>query len=160
MVISTVDAVGTLSSQVAELLVSGAVEPLTTAVLPTNPSAWVDCAVCCRDTSVASESLVLSCCWTAANSTSCWVNWLVSSGSSGFWFFNCVVSSVRKLWKLPAICCDANALVPAADELDEEAGSAVVPETIGLAVVAAGVVMSVSSNPDVYAAARTQHAAI
>jgi hypothetical protein len=51
-------------------------------------------------------------------------------------------------------------LVPAADELDEEAGSAVVPETIGLAVVAAGVVMSVSSNPDVYAAARTQHAAI
>ena len=47
--------------------------------------------------SVASESLVLSCCWTPANSTSCWVNWLVSSGSSGFWFCNCVVSNVRKL---------------------------------------------------------------
>ena len=61
-------------------MVSAVVLPLTTAVLPTNPSAWVDCAVCCSDTSVASESLVLSCCWTPANSTSCWVNWLVSSG--------------------------------------------------------------------------------
>jgi hypothetical protein len=62
MVILTVEVVGTLSCQVALLSVSAAVLPLTTAVLPTNPSAWVDCAVCCRDTSVASESLVLSCC--------------------------------------------------------------------------------------------------
>jgi hypothetical protein len=31
------------------------------------------------------------------------VNWLVSSGSSGFWFCSCVVSSVRKVWKLSAI---------------------------------------------------------
>ena len=30
------------------------------------------------------------------------MNWLVSSGSSGFWFLSCVVSSVRKVWKLPA----------------------------------------------------------
>ena len=106
--------------QVALLLVSGAVLPLTTAVLPTNPSAWVDCVVCCSDTRVASELLVLSCCCTPANSTSCWVNWLVSSGSSGFWFCNCVVSSSRKLWKLPAICCEASALAAAADELDED----------------------------------------
>ena len=28
---------------------------------------------------------------------------MVSSGSSGFWFCNWVVSSVRKVWKLPAI---------------------------------------------------------
>jgi hypothetical protein len=28
---------------------------------------------------------------------------LVSSGSSGFWFFNCVVSNVRKVVKLLAI---------------------------------------------------------
>jgi hypothetical protein len=27
----------------------------------------------------------------------------VSSGSSGFWFWSCVVSSVRKVWKLSAI---------------------------------------------------------
>ena len=27
---------------------------------------------------------------------------MVSSGSSGFWFCNWVVSSVRKVWKLPA----------------------------------------------------------
>jgi hypothetical protein len=28
---------------------------------------------------------------------------LVSSGSRGFWFFNCVVSRLRKVSKLPAI---------------------------------------------------------
>ncbi len=33
------------------------------------------------------------------------MNWLVSSGSSGFWFCNCVVSSVRKVWKLSAMPC-------------------------------------------------------
>src|ERR1700683_5524991 len=155
MVMLTSEALGTVSSHVAVLLDSAAVLPLTTAVLPTNPSAWVDCAVCCRDTSVASESLVLSCCWTPANSTSCWVNWLVSSGSSGFWFCNCVVSRVRKLWKLPAICWVASALAAAADEVDEdedEAGCDVVPETTEGAMLV--VVMSVSSNPDVHAAAR------
>src|ERR1700691_3460156 len=134
MVTLTFEALGTLSSHVAvPPLASAAVLPLTTAVLPTNPSAWVDCAVCCRDTSVASESLVLSCCWTPANSTDCWVNWLVSSGSSGFWFCNCVVSKVRQLWKLPAICWDASALEAAADEPDgDPGGRGVVPETIGL----------------------------
>src|ERR1700726_3586436 len=155
MLTLTVELAGMLSCQVAVLLVRAAVLPLTTAVLPTNPSAWVDCAVCCRDTSVASESLVLSCCWTPANSTSCWVNWLVSSGSSGFWFCNCVVRSVRKLWKLPAICCEASALLSEADELDElAAGRGVVPETIGLALVADVDAMLFSSDPDVDAAAR------
>src|ERR1700744_1752299 len=162
MLMLMTEAVGMLTCHVALLLVIGAVLPVTTAVLPTKPSAWVDCAVCCRETSVASESLVLSCCWTPANSTSCWVNWLVSSGSSGFWFCNCVVSSCRKLWKLPAICCEASALVAAAEDVDEDpAGKGVVPETIGEAVLAAaGVVMAVSSNADIHAAARSEHPAV
>src|SRR6185437_1981929 len=162
MLMLMVEAVGILTCQVAVLLVSAAVEPFTTAVLPTKPSAWVDCAVCCKETSVPSEALVLSCCWTPANSTSCWVNWLVSSGSSGFWFCNCVVSSCRKLWKLPAICCEAIALVAAAEDVVEEpAGGVVVPETIGEGVLAAAVVvMAVSSNADVYAAAGSEHPAV
>src|ERR1700733_12480579 len=163
MVTLTFEALGTLSSHVAvPLVASAAVLPLTTAVLPTNPNACVDCAVCCRDTRVGSESLVLSCCCTPANSTSCWVNCLVSSGSSGFWFCNCVVSSCRKLWKLPAICCEASALVPAAVELDEDpAGKGVVPETIGEALLAAAVVViTVSSNADIDAAAGSEHPAV
>src|SRR6201996_7380567 len=164
MLMLIVEAVGILTCQGALLLVSAAVEPLTTAVLPTKPNAWVDCAVCCSETRVASESLVLSCCWTPANSTNCWVNWLVSSGSSGFWFCNWVVSRVRKLWKLPAICCDASALADEADEEDpdEEAGSGVVPETTVEPALAAPtvVVMSVSSNADIDAAARSEHPAI
>src|ERR1700732_178484 len=162
MLISTVDAVGTLSCHVAVLLDSAAVLPLTTAVLPTNPSAWVDCAVCCKDTSVASESLVLICCCTPANSTSCWVNWLVSSGLSGFWFFNCVVSSCRKLWKLPAIWLEASALAALADE-PGVGGNGVGPETTGgdvVGVVAAVVVMLVSSNPDIHTAARSKRASV
>src|SRR5580704_14659984 len=161
MVTLRVELVGMLSSQVALPLVSPAVLPLTTAVLPTNPSAWVDCAVCCKDTSVASESLVLSCCWTPANSTSCWVNWLVSSGSSGFWFCNCVVSSCRKLWKFPAICWEAKELADDADELeDEPAGNGVVPETIGLAVVADVPAMLLSLHCNIHAAVCAEHAAI
>src|ERR1700691_3848393 len=163
MVTLKFQALGTLSSQGAvtpEL--SAAVLPLTTAVLPANPSAWVDCAVCCSDTRVASESLVLICCWTPANSTSCWVNWLVSRGSSGFWFCNCVVSSVRKLWKLPAICEDASALAAAAelaaDEDEDEAGGVVVADTTEGATLF--VAMTVSSNPDVDAAARSERAAV
>src|SRR6201995_1177276 len=144
-------------SQVADELVSELVLPLTTAVLPTNCSAWVDCAVCCNDTNVCSEELALSCCSTPANSTSCWVNWLVSSGSSGFWFCSCVVKSCRKVWKLPAICCEASALVPF--EL-EPAGSGVLPDTTEGAVVAEGAVIFVSLHPDVDAAARTQRAAV
>src|ERR1700726_2585480 len=58
----TLELAGTFSSQVADELVSDAVSPETTAALPTKVSAWGDCAVCCSDTSVASELLVLSCC--------------------------------------------------------------------------------------------------
>ena len=67
---------------------------------------------------------------------------------------SCVVSRVRKLWKLPAICCEASELAAAADALDEdETGSGVEPETIELAVFAVAAVMSFSSDPDVDAAA-------
>ena len=54
---------------------------------------------------VMSEAIwvfIFICCSTPANCTSCWVNWLVSSGSSGFWFFSCVVSKVRNDWKFAA----------------------------------------------------------
>jgi len=43
--------------------------------------------------------LALIACSTWLNETSCWVNWLVSSGESGSWFLSCVVSSVRKVLK-------------------------------------------------------------
>ena len=46
------------------------------------------------------------------------------------------------------------------DEDDEELDCCVVPETTGLAVVAAAAVMFVSSDPDVDAAARSEHAAV
>src|SRR6218665_239756 len=51
------------------------------------------------------KSLVFNCCSTPVNCTSCWVNWLVSSGSSGFWFRNCVVSNCRNVSKFCAIDC-------------------------------------------------------
>src|ERR1700743_1810711 len=133
MLMLSVEAEGMLNSQIACELLIVVVLPLTTAVLPTYSSACVACALCCSETSVDSESLVLSCSWTPANSTSCWGNWLGSSGSSGFWFCSCVVNSSRKLWKLPAICCEAIELAEAAafelelEELDDEG---VVPETI------------------------------
>src|ERR1700744_3539533 len=157
----TCEAEAMLSPQAASLLVSDVVLPWTTAVLPTNSSAWLDCAVCCSDTSVDSESLVLICCWTPANSTSCWVNWLVSSGLSGFWFCNCVVSSCRKLWKLPAICVLASALADAAelelDELDELV--AVTPDTTGLEVLTEFVAILFSLHSDIDAAARAERTA-
>ena len=49
--------------------------------------------------------------------------------------------------------------VGAARGLDDDAGSGVVPETTEGAVVAP-VAMSASSDPDVHAAAGTQHAAV
>jgi hypothetical protein len=64
----------------------------------------------------------------------------VSSGSSGFWFCSCVVSSVRKVWKFPA------SVEPAVEvRLDPESvvGSGVVPDTTEGATPDA-VVMSVS----------------
>ncbi len=44
--------------------------------------------------------LVLIACSTWLNWTSCEVNWLVSSGAVGSWFWSCVVSSVRNVLKL------------------------------------------------------------
>ena len=40
--------------------------------------------------------LVLICCSTLENCTSSVVNWLVSIGLVGSWFFNCVISNLRK----------------------------------------------------------------
>src|SRR4051812_15820045 len=157
-VMSTVESLGTLRCQVADDFVMVAVEPSTSAVLPTKPSAWVACVVCCRVTSWDSESFVLSCCSTPANCTSCWVNWLVSSGSSGFWFCSCVVSSVRKVWKLPASV--APVFEPSAVD-EDDFGMSVVPETTDGAVAAFVVVMiEYSSHSDVDAAARSEHAAV
>src|SRR3954463_4236805 len=158
MLTDTFEFCSTPSVQLAALLVSFVVAPSTTAVLPTKPSAWVACVVCCSDSSEASWSLVLSCCSTPANCTSCWVNWLVSSGSSGFWFCSWVVSSVRKVWKFPA---SVASVVPASVPPEAPvfaAGSGVVPDTTDGATDA--VVMSVSSNPDVDAAARAGDPAI
>ena len=84
--------------------------------------------VCCNVTSEASSSLVLSCCSTQANWTSCWVNWLVSSGSSGFWFCSWVVSIGRKVWKLPAMpVFEAHG----AFSMSRRGKGLVVPETTG-----------------------------
>src|SRR4051812_7977276 len=157
MVIATLEFFSTPRFQVAALLVSFVVAPSTTAVLPTKPSACVDCAVCCSDTSEVSWSLVLSCCSTPANCTSCWVNWLVSSGSSGFWFCSCVVSRVRKVWKLPASVESAVLASVPPGEFVFVAGSGVVPEPPDGVTDA---VMSVSSTPDVDAAARSGQAAV
>ena len=94
---------GTAICQVALPSVSAVVVPATSTFWPTNSRAAVFCAVCCSETSVLSWVLALSCCSTCANCTSCAVNWLVSSGSSGFWFLSCVVSNWRNVLKLPAI---------------------------------------------------------
>src|SRR5258708_8863060 len=108
--------------------------------------------------SAFSCSVCFNCCSTPANCTSCWVNWLVSSGSSGFWFWSCVVSSVRKVWKLPAIVAP---VVEPRLELDEdEVGSWVVPETTEGAVPDVVVIGEYSSHSDVDAAARSEHAAV
>ena len=81
---------------VAGLLValeSAAALPFTVTVLPTSCSADVASDVCCIEISVCRLVFMLTCCSTDANSTSCWVNWVVSSGDSGSWFCSCVVRS-------------------------------------------------------------------
>ena len=44
---------------------------------------------------------------------------MVSSGSSGFWFLSCVVSSVRKVWKLVARLVRDEAVDEVVDEVVE-----------------------------------------
>src|SRR5882757_5996516 len=101
-------------------------------------------------------SFCLSCCSTPANCTSWAVNWLVSSGSSGFWCCNCVVSSVRKVWKLSAIPD-----VAVEDVLLVELDPLLVPaaEVTGDGMLASTDMVD-SLNSDVDAAARTKRAAI
>src|SRR5215469_13006083 len=61
-------------------------------------------------------ALVLICCCTLANSTSSEVNWLVSIGLVGSWFFSCVISIDRKSWKLDASEVSEFVAVPDAAE--------------------------------------------
>src|SRR5262245_36272682 len=151
---------GTCMVHVAWPLLSLAVCPSTATVEPTKASAVVCCALFSIEIRVPSCSFCLSCCSTPANCTSCWVNWLVSSGSSGFWFLSCVVSSVRKVWKLPAMVLPSMPV-----ELDEElllvlvllVTAAVTWDVMGAMVL---VSMALSSHADVDAAARGQHAAV
>src|SRR5262245_52443099 len=133
-------------------LLSWAVSPATTTVEPTRPIAWVACVVCCRAISVVSCWFMLICCSTCANWTSCWVNWLVSSGSSGFWFLSCVVRSRRKVSKLPArvlrsTACDTGDAVPAVV-------AAVTEGVIGGMALVAGMVWSADADIDAAAAAK------
>ncbi len=55
-------------------LESGAVLPPTVTVDPINCSADVASEACCSEISVCRLLLVLICCSTEENSTSCWVN--------------------------------------------------------------------------------------
>src|SRR5580658_5679942 len=122
-----------------ELAASDAVVPPRVTLLPRNCIAEVASEVCCSEIRVCRLAFILICCSTEENSTSCWVNWLVSSGSSGFWFCNCVVSNVRKVLKLPASCCDPTA--PAAVAVEE------VELVVGVLVVEVGVVVVVMVRP-------------
>src|SRR6185369_7777440 len=96
-------------------------------------------------TSCFSRSLVLICCATPVICTSCWVNWLESSGDSGSWFFSCVVSSARKVLKF-----DARSARPSA-VLSLLAGAA----AAAVGVVAGAVLVTVMAlDPDVHARGR------
>ena len=66
---------------------------------PTSGSAEIDSPVVCSWMSDCRLLLVLICCSTSLNETSCCVNVLVSIGDSGSWFWSCVVSSVRNVLK-------------------------------------------------------------
>ena len=77
---------------------------------------------------------IFICCSTPANCTSCWVNWLVSSGSSGFWFFSCVVSSVRNVVKFDASDAASVALFVVTPEV--VLGLVPVAEVTGLGMIA------------------------
>src|SRR5271170_6181478 len=85
-----------------EFVANVPVEPATATLVPRNCIACVASLVCCNEISVCRLVFISTCCCTEVNSTNCWVNWLVSSGSSGSWFCNCVVNSVRNELKLSA----------------------------------------------------------
>src|SRR6201986_3372389 len=89
-------------------------------MLSPAPCSWMSC---CR------LLLVLICCSTWLNETSCWVNWFVSSGDSGSWFCSCVVSSVRKVLKFCVRPVAAFAVEP--DGLVEDEIEDAVAEPIG-----------------------------
>src|ERR1700744_741486 len=90
------------------------------------------------------RALVLSCCSTPVICTSCWVNWLESSGAVGSWFCNCVVSSVRKVLKLLVRLSR-----PAEVALETVFEAGVVGVVAGGVVVVGAVTVMVSSDPDI-----------
>ena len=102
MLIVAVDGLSTEKLQEAPPPASLVVVPSTVAVEPRKPIAVLAWVAFCNLTSEVSCWFMLICCSTPANWTSCWVNWLVSSGSSGFWFFSWVVSSCRNVSKFCA----------------------------------------------------------
>src|SRR5690348_15316168 len=68
-------------------------------VLPTAGSRLTSWLAVCIETSCCSFVLVAIACSTWLKPTSSWVNWLVSSGDVGSWFWSCVVSILRKVVK-------------------------------------------------------------
>src|SRR3954453_4036921 len=155
MVMGALGSFGALMFQVAEPS-NWVLLPSPATVLPTNARAAVDCALFSMLISAASCSFCFICCSTPANCTSCAVNWLVSSGSSGFWCCSWVVSSVRKVWKLLAMLAVAFEAV----WLELLAPLLVAgAETTGVGMVAS-TAMESSLHPDVDAAARAEHAAV
>ncbi len=99
------------------------VAPSTVAVEPRKLIALAAWLAFCKFTSEVSCWFMLICCSTPANDTNCWVNWLVSSGSSGFWFFSWVVSNVRNVSKF----CASVALLVTLDVGTPEAAFGAVP---------------------------------
>src|SRR5205807_938852 len=83
---------------------------------------------------------------------SCWVNWLVSSGLSGFWFCSCVVSSFRNVLKFPAsVALLVTALV--APDVDDELGTGLLAALSGVGRVGPMIAMAQSLvNADLDAA--------
>src|SRR4051812_48667100 len=149
---------GTLKLQFAWPFASCAVWPLTATVEPTKASAVVACALCSIEIRVCSWLFCFTCCSTCANDTSCWVNWLVSSGSSGFWFFNCVVSSCRNVSKLPAMVWVSTAPVTDAVPVAAAVWAAWTVEVIGVMAAIDG--SSQTSDSDIDGVAGDQHAPV
>src|SRR5579872_3349319 len=113
-------------------------------VLPTMGSAATASEEVCSEIRLCRFLLVLICCSTSLNETSCCVNALVSIGEVGSWFLSCVVSSVRKVLRFE----------PSSDaslELVEPVLVLLVAwlDGVGVAAAATGVVIMGSSDLDV-----------